>query len=353
MLIEQKYGGVTRYYYELIKQLEQRQDIKVDIHCAFNINSYFAEYFGKKEVDIPHISRISKPINKYMSIHKWGQGGDIIHPTFYDPYILKRKDAPIVITVYDMIHELLPDCTGNNIKMIEKKCKMIHAADHIIAISQSTKDDLLRIYPEIDDEKVTVIHIGCNMNEIEVDREFDQEVKMFKYVLYVGSRVGYKNFDNFIESIRPLLKKNRELQLFCAGGGGFTEYEKRLIGDLEGQVKQISVNDKRLKSLYKYARCFVFPSLYEGFGIPTLEAFVNECPAIISNSSSMPEVGGDAALYINPNDILDIREKIEMVIDDDKIRKDMIKKGKEQLEKFSWQKISDQTLKCYRNVLER
>ena len=113
----------------------------------------------------------------------------------------------------------------------------------------------------------------------------------------------------------------------------------------------MNVDDQTLSYAYSHALCFVFPSLYEGFGIPTLEAFACNCPVVLSNTSSMPEVGGDAAEYINPYDVNDMTQKIQNVLNDENLRVRMIEKGREQLKKFDWDEIAQQTIDCYKEVL--
>ena len=115
---------------------------------------------------------------------------------------------------------------------------------------------------------------------------------------------------------------------------------------------QLNANDAVLAYAYSHAQCFVFPSIYEGFGIPTLEAFACNCPVVLSNSSSMPEVGGDAAVYFNPEKVDEIAKGIRSVLNDPQLRDQMKEKGKRQLEKFSWAKTARQTVACYRRVME-
>ena len=111
------------------------------------------------------------------------------------------------------------------------------------------------------------------------------------------------------------------------------------------------VYDEDLVEFYKHAKCYVFPSLYEGFGLPVLEAMKFDCPVITSKISSLPEAAGDAALYVDPLDVDDIAKKIEKVLEDKELRKELIKKGKEQIKKFSWEKSAKETLKILEEVV--
>ena len=345
----QQYGGISRYFYDMICSIESQKLADVKTDCLFNINEYFAEkgdkhFFMKKEP-----IRGGAFLNRRNTFHHLRKGYDIIHPTYYDPYILKANTGKIVITIYDMIHERFPELFPSDDCTVEYKKKMIYESDHIIAISQSTKNDILQIYPDIAESKISVIYLASNFSE----RIYDEK-KVFsqkKYVLFVGRRDKYKNFIAFFEGVKKLLIEDEELNLICAGGGSFTAEEKELIGSLSKQVQQLDVNDEKLYLLYSNAICFVFPSLYEGFGIPTLEAFGCGCPVLLSNSSSMPEVGGDAVVYINPKESKDIEKKVRQVITTPILRKELICKGKERLKHFTWDSVARQTVECYERVV--
>ena len=133
------------------------------------------------------------------------------------------------------------------------------------------------------------------------------------YILYVGNRGFYKNFNNFIISIEPLLKEHKDLFLICTGGGVFTNEEKFFFHskEIENKILHKGADDITLATLYANTLVFIFPTLYEGFGIPALEAMNCDCPVIMSNTSSLTEVGGDAAVYFNPNSIDDMSKKIK------------------------------------------
>jgi glycosyltransferase involved in cell wall biosynthesis len=168
-----------------------------------------------------------------------------------------------------------------------------------------------------------------------------------KYLLFTGNRGGYKNFDLFIKAVAPLLKKY-DLRLICTARP-FDKKETDLIEylDIGNSVICRLVSEEELIALYARATAFVFPSLYEGFGIPVLEAFAAGCPAILSNTSSLPEVGGNGAVYFDPYSIDDIRTAIERVITSETLQKELIEKGKEQVKNFSWEKCARETMNVY------
>jgi len=176
-----------------------------------------------------------------------------------------------------------------------------------------------------------------------------------KYLLFVGNRLGYKNFTFFVDAIARILKEDGNIFLMCAGGGKFTKSERTLLANLGilDQTKQISFkSDNELAYIYEKALVYVLPSLYEGFGMTALEAFSMGCPVVASNTSSIPEVCGDAVAYINPKSSDSIREKILKVLGDEKIREKLIKLGIAQVKKFTWQKTVKETLEVYEKVIK-
>lgn len=352
ILCGQKYGGVSRYYYDLICNIEDQKLAEPTIQCFCSRNKYFEEYFHKKSSEYHWtIGLIIQLINKLLTHKKLRRGYDIIHPTFYDPYVLKRKNGHVVVTVYDMIHELFPDLFSSHDHEAENKKKLLYQADHIIAISESTKRDILKLYPDIPADKISVIYIGSSFK---YEEKIPEEISLpDKYVLFVGRRESYKNFERFFEAMKTLLDQDPKLHVLCIGGGAFNEKEKEQIGEYADRVMQLNANDSVLAYAYSHAQCFVFPSLYEGFGIPTLEAFTCNCPVVLSNTSSMPEVGGDAVVYFDPENTEDIEAGIKRVLDDQELRKQMKQKGRKQLEKFSWPEIAQQMVSCYQQVVEK
>ncbi len=157
-----------------------------------------------------------------------------------------------------------------------------------------------------------------------------------KFILYIGHRSQYKNFQVFLESILPLLAKDKDLYLVCAGGNKFLKSESAMIREngLMNRVVQTSISDAELPMFYRNAVLFAFPSLYEGFGIPLLEAFACECPVVCSNTGSLPEIAQDGAVYFDPSDGASIAQAIGRVINDSDLRKRITSKGAKRLGHF-------------------
>lgn len=358
---QQQYGGVSRYHYQLIKELSQLPDVEVELSLKYSNNFYINEdknfsvkkffpnqkfYFKRTILD--YINRIST--NQTLEKGDY----DIFHPTYYDPYFLKYLDnKPFVVTVYDTIHEKYPEIINSIDKTIKNKKTLLPEAQKILAISNSTKNDVIQLY-NIPPDKIEVVYLAASINKyMSVSKE---QLKLpEKYLLYVGNRDFYKNFNNFLFAVEPILRDNSDIFLIAAGGGMFNADEKKLFESKKVNAKIIYKNadDKSLATLYSNALAFVFPTKYEGFGIPALEAMNCDCPVILSNTSSLPEVGGDAAVYFDPNDINDIKIKIESVIFNKEFRDNLIKKGMLQKNKFSFLNTALQTKEVYKSLLNK
>jgi glycosyltransferase involved in cell wall biosynthesis len=345
----QKFGGISRYFYELMNHSKGLFDYEVS--GVFSDNEYMKalDLFQKFPLQFSFKGkyRIFSTINKIDTTNRLqNRHYDVIHPTYYDPYIItKTKTIPLVIDVHDMIFELFPQYFKNTKNIINNKKRYFISAHKIIANSQKTKEDLLTIYPDISEDKITVIYRGLPFGTI-----INNAAKE-NYLLFTGQRGRYKNFDNFIHAIAPLLHKY-DLRLVCSGQD-FTKQENELLEGLHIKERTIYkfVTDAELIELYARARAFIFPSLYEGFGFPILESFAAGCPAILSNASCFPEIAGDAAVYFDPRSQDDMRRVIESVILDTDLRERMIERAFWRLTDFSWKKTVEQTCKIYQKII--
>lgn len=226
----------------------------------------------------------------------------------------------------------------------------------IFTISSASKNDILKKYG-LKESQVAVTYPGIKVVKYQSIKVSDMNSILKKYgvdsnyILFVGTIQPRKNIAKLIEAFSKLAT---DLQLVIVGRPGwmFEEiYAAPKKFGVENRVKFLdNVTDEELPYFYKNAVCFVLPSLYEGFGMPILEAMQNGCPVITSNVSSMPEAGGDAAMYVDPNRVADIVDKIRKVISDRKLREEMIKKGYAQVKKFSWEKTARETLKILEEV---
>lgn len=361
IFVFQDYGGISRYFYELMNVFKKQEDIHFDLPLLYSNNHYIRKTGFLTCKPFLETINFRGKIRLLNFINKHGEkkflckkSFDIFHPTYYDPYFLKYiGDKPFVLTIYDMVYELFPQIFSSRDKTSEHKKLLASKATKIIAISENTKRDIIKLFG-IKEDKIEVIYLGNSLC-FDVIEEVKGKSSEFpqRYLLFVGNRRVYKNFDTFIESISRLLKDDKNLYLICAGGGKFTPSE---IANLEksgviNKVTQCSFDDNILAQLYTNALAFIFPSLYEGFGIPILEAFSCGCPVVTSNISSLPEVAGDAAEYFDPADKISILSTVKKVIDDHDLRYKLKYKGYERLKNFSWEKTANQTMMLYKSIL--
>lgn len=363
---QQTYGGISRYYTEIFSILSKKKDIEVVLPIYSSDNAYVKKtdlLVRNKSLyllyDVLAFFKIStrslrrKNSEKLLNRAFQDNNFDVFVPTYYNPYFLDRINGkPFVLTVYDMIHELLPQYfEQDSFKVFERKLQLLEKATKIIAVSNNTKKDIIKVYPQIDTDKIVVIYHGSS---IKIDPTINVDLPR-NYILYVGARPNYKNFEFLVKSAAPLLKNDPNLVLIAAGGGKFNDEETTFIKKLgvEKQIIQRYFKEEELGHYYKNAKCFVFPSLYEGFGIPVLESMACGCPIILSKHGSFPEVAGDAGIYFDSDSEEDLREKIQMLLCDDQLRKQYAEKGLEHVKKFDWKVAAEQCLQVYRDAAKK
>lgn len=349
IFIKQKYGGISRYFYEIISNIKLSKNLDIDIPVIGSINYYFKKIIICSDMKTRMFLKLINKINtiKLLLTKKY----DIIHPTYYESYFLAfKKKAKIVVTIHDMIHEIYPKEFKYSLILIYLKKFLIINSDKIIAVSQNTKNDILKLYPNISANKIKVIY---HANSLKSNYKCPQIELPDKYILFVGNRDGYKNFELSAMAIIEVMKKEKDIFFVCVGGGRFSDKETALFENsfIKNRILRLDVNDNQLYSIYKYAICFIFPSLYEGFGIPILEAYFSGCPVLLSNASCFKEIAGDAAIYFNPHDKKDIEKKITLLLYNQKLRQELIIKGYDRNAKFSWDKAAKETLKLYKQVI--
>ena len=358
IFVIQKFGGISRYFIELANSINDSSsaNTKVKISKGFHRNNYLSKAgnnlkksciyvpdFKGAGLALTFLNKLFFPICSFSEI-------DIYHATYYNFPKNLPKNILKFITVYDMIHELYPSNFHKRDKTIELKAKALREADHILTISNNTKNDLIKIY-DLDPKKITVTYLGVDHFKKTTNSKKNKE----KFLLYVGPRKGYKNFCNLLKSLKVLRSDYLlDIDIIAFGGGSFSKEERYLISSLgldNNCVKQVSGSDKMLKKLYSTASVFVYPSLYEGFGIPPLEAMANGCPVAASKTSSTGEILGESAALFNPLEVSDIAEKIKSILISDEIGNKYVKKGFNLVDKYQWQKCANITTKAYKKLI--
>lgn len=369
-----KFSGVSRYVCELAHHLEG-MGVDVQIPIKETINEYLKALpsfprMAASACPAPfpiramHKILASTPLREkarrmelryqsiqYMKSHEF----DIIHPTHNNAIeILPRMgNKPLVVTVHDMTHELRPSSFPATDPSSYRKRLFVERAQRVIAISECTKNDLVRLF-NVNPDKIDVVHHG---NSLTLPAHVDH-IQMnipARYVLYVGGRNGYKNFHTFAEAFAKVAAADATIHMVCAGGGAFSEAERQLLHQLgiAERCHQMWVSDDELAVLYHRTECFVYPSEYEGFGLPILEAFECGAPVICSEASCFPEIASYAASYFSTTDSNDLAAKITQVLASPEMRQSLLDNGKKRLADFSWKKTAEKTLETYLKALGR
>jgi glycosyltransferase involved in cell wall biosynthesis len=352
----QKFGGISRYFCELIKNFPAEH--KYNLSLIFSENHYLKENYGllKKWDILPdrefkgkHFIRVKlNSINQYYSKHFISASNfDLFHPTYYDKYFISVLKKPYIITVHDLIVFKYKDTFYKSHPIMSHMEYVIKNANRIISISENTKKDLIDIL-NINSDKIDVIYHGYNSIGLNKKKEDIGS----KYILFVGLRNKYKNFKTFAEAIGKLFEREKELKLVCVGEA-FNYEELTYLSKLRILDKTIVMNadDSKLNNLYSNALMFVYPSLYEGFGMPILEAFANNCPVCLSNTSCFPEIAGKAGAYFDPDNHESILSVIEKVLYNNNFAEELIQEGQRRLKIFSWSKTIQETFNSYNKAI--
>lgn len=351
----QRYGGISRYFFELARHIDVHEGVDFKIVSPLFINEYLlASGLPVAGIHVPQIRRTGR---LYREVNRWIApiamrhfNPDLVHETYYSQGTVAPRRAKVVITVHDMIHELFPADFSKWDATKKEKASAVKRADHVICVSENTRRDLVRIL-DVNPSKTSVVHHGYELSQAPSGIRRCNE----PYILYVGSRGGYKNFDSLLQAYAASGPLHKNFRLVAFGGGALTAREKTRIEELSGgrwSVLHLTGGDDVLADLYTFATAFVYPSLYEGFGIPPLEAMSCDCPVICADRSSLPEVVGNAAKLFNPETVDSLVEALNQVLFDSSIRQPLIDAGRLRCAAFSWRKCANETLELYKRVIE-
>lgn len=353
----QRFGGISRYFLELAEELNKLDNCKAKIVAPFSSNEYI--HSNKISKSVYNLNPVLKKIlyNRYLDKHiqtnEWiakklsSRKHSLLHETYYT----SRFKVPCkkVITIHDMIYELFNTGLEAEKQIIEDKKKSILEADGIIAVSENTRKDLLTFFPEVK-SKTFVVHHGVSQVNKNLVKDYNHTRP---FILYVGNRGWYKNFSVLLDTYISEESIHSKFDLIAFGGSAVdsSESEKLVKSGLSNCVHFIKGNDEMLNSLYKSAAVFVYNSKYEGFGMPVLEAMQMGCPVICSNTSSLPEVCGEAALTINPEEADELLQALKIILFDKQIAKGYSAKGLKRAESFTWKKCAMETKNIYTRIL--
>lgn len=350
----QRYGGISRVFAELAHEYVAHPEIGVELQpvAAPLVNEYvLRDPDTAKSLVIRPSRHWSLSIARSLARRRHRGPVDIVHNTFYLPRALADyPEAKRVVTVHDMIPEIFP-ATRRRLDFLTVKKKYVTSADHIVCVSEATKNDLLSIYGPVG-APISVVYSG-------VGPEFNPAAPPVPkwpnhYLLQVGHRSAYKGGETLFRAFALVAKRFPDVTLVLAGGGPLTRQESVLANALGigGRIVQQEVPDGLMPSAYANAAAFVFPSTYEGFGLPILEAMAAGTPMILCQSSALPEIGGDAAEYFEPGNSEALAMQIEAILTDSALQNALRNFGLNRAKLFSWRDTAESMYEVYRQTMK-
>jgi glycosyltransferase involved in cell wall biosynthesis len=349
----QAYGGISRLFYEKASAFvrDPGLDVELDPLDAPVVNEYLLS-----DAELSTRLRVTRAAGPYRALaHYFARRrrrspADVVHNTFYLPRGLsEHPSSRRVVTVYDMIPELLPK-TRRRMDFLTEKHRFVQQAQQIVCISESTRRDLFRVYPDIH-APVTIAYPGVGPAfRPDAPREdgFPEP-----YLLHVGNRSSYKDGATLIRAFATISSRFPDHTLFLVGGGPLTRGERELVSaaGISDRVRQESLPDEAVPAAYAQAAVTVFPSRYEGFGLPAVEAMACGSPLVLADTSSLPEVGGEAARYFPPGDDAALAAVLVELLGDDDQRARMHGRGLVQAARFTWSGYAAANVEAYRAAL--
>ncbi|OHE09013.1 MAG: hypothetical protein A2513_03280 [Sulfurimonas sp. RIFOXYD12_FULL_33_39] len=341
----QKIGGISIYWAELIKKLQLKKS-KIVFYQSKNENIAISEL----DIETTLESKLSFKILRYLPFLKKIPSKSLFHSSYYR--VSLQKDIVNITTVYDFTYEYFRKGLAKYVH-VKQKAFAIKKSDAIICMSENTKKDLMKFYPQIQKSKIKVIYngVGCEFKKLQNKEEYlNAEFEILKdknYILYIGDRrSSYKNFNIAVE----VLKELKEYSFVVAGAQKFNKQENEIMESIKERVHYFDkIDAKKLNILYNNAFCLLYPSSYEGFGIPVVEAMKSGCPVVGTNISSIPEVAGNSGLLVDDIKTESFIKEIEK-LKNSTFRDELISKGFKQAEKFNWDNCFSQTYEFYEEI---
>jgi glycosyltransferase involved in cell wall biosynthesis len=340
-------GGISRYFLELIRAFARDPDLRVEPQPAWrwtaNEHAIAAGLGARLNMPGGSSRRVLRLANAVAG-RRHQRSADLLHSTYYLPRpLLSRHSPPMVVTVHDMIPELFPELFPAGNPHASKR-EYVQRAAAILCVSEQTKRDVQQVYGPVR-QPVFVTHLG-------VDDAFrpGEAASGGEYLLFVGRRDAYRDFPIAVEAFAALAPRHPDIKLLAVGGGHPTRAEVSMLQrwGLTSALEFRNPNDNELPHVYRGALALMVPSRYEGFGLPALEAMACGTPVVLAQAGSLPEVGGDAALYFAPGDPHGLASQLERLLEDEGLRARLKANGIRRAASFTWQRTAIATAEAYR-----
>lgn len=358
----QRRGGISRYVVELTTALASLPGVRAGIVAPLHINEFLASARGttvSRSWCVPSWpQRVRQALDALLTEPQLTvRKVDVLHATYYLRHRRPLGAGRLVVTVHDMIHELFPSSFSPDDSTRALKLAAVRAADHVICVSENTRQDLCRLL-DVPVERTSVVHHGVRAVADVGDIDPQRLPVGSPYLLYVGARAGYKNFSTLLRAVAGSPALRTRFRILAVGGEPLEMNERAELARLglgDDAVEYVAGDDVALTAMYRSAACFVCPSRYEGFGLPVLEAMATGCPVVSAGVSSLPEVAGPAAEYFDAS-VVDadqaLAAAIERVVDNSERRAELVRLGYERAASFTWHKSALQTLRAYQTACQ-
>ena len=354
-------GGIGRYVRELVAALARQPaqfDYRLFVSGARRLPSAPGTNFTWKPTRLSPrtLARVWQRARLPLPVEWFTGAVDLYHAT---DFVLPPTRARSLLTVHDLSFVRVPEAASPHLKAYLDVVvpRSVHRADHILADSQATKDDLIALY-DTPAEKITVLLCGVDARFHHVDDPAIREkykIPPRPYIFSVGTVQPRKNYARLIQALAALRSRAYDVDLVIAGGRGWLEdpiHAAIRDTNMEDHIHLIGfADDADLPALYSAALITAVPSLYEGFGIPVLESMACGTPVVTSNVSSLPEVAGDAALTVDPTDLDAIGDALQRIIDDGALRADLSARGMSRAREFTWARSVQQLQQIYARMI--
>ena len=345
-------SGIGRYFAELIAEFSADPSLGTRPVTPYKwvASRHLAEH-DARFVEVPLPRRVRYPVLRTLNARRLrlAKPADIVHHTFYQPEAFERWPGKRhITTVYDFIIERFPELLAPGDDHIARHTEVIQRADAVICISETTRIDLHQFHPDYDKPVFTVpLGVGPSF--------FDPEPTKLpalpeRYVLYVGNRTAHKNISLLLEGYAELATRHPDVHLVLVGAPAPTESERISELGIDHKTTRLRVSDAVLPWVYRGASVLMYGSLWEGFGLPVVEAMASRCPVVIEDIPALTEVGGDAVLVFAPNDRATLVSHLERVLTDSAEAERLRQAGLDRAQLFTWRRTAELTAKVYEQI---